>query len=221
MRAYMETAFYLIYFVLILFAGIYLILASKRNKAFLLFGIACIVLGLGDTFHLVPRAIGLFNGTLDSPPADLAFWLGIGKLMTSITMTIFYVLFYHFIYARTGKKRLLSMDITVYVLAALRLILCALPQNEWTTNGSPLLWGILRNIPFVALGILVIILCFRHLRKQSPYKLLFLAIILSFGFYLPVVLFASMASWVGMLMLPKTICYIWIGVMGIIDAKRK
>lgn len=217
----MESGFYLIYLLFIMGAGIFLLLKAKAKKGFALFGLACLILGFGDAFHLVPRAIGLFSNTLETPSPDLAFWLGIGKLITSITMTIFYVLLYHFIYIRTNRKRTLSLDIAVYALAFVRLILCAFPQNEWTTNGNSLLWGTLRNIPFLALGILAIILSFIHLRKQRPYGLLYLAIILSFGFYLPVVFFASMVSWVGMLMLPKTICYMSVGVMGILDAKSK
>ena len=220
MRAYFESGFYVLYLVFIIGLGIYLLIKSKDKKEYLLFGLACFILGAGDSFHLVPRAIGLFNKTLDSPDQYLAMWLGIGKLVTSITMTIFYLLFYFFIYKRSVTKRNIYVDITVYVLVATRFILCAFPQNGWISNNSPLIWGICRNIPFVLLGILVIILCFKHLREFKYFKLLWIAIILSFGFYLPVVLFASMASWVGMLMLPKTICYMWIGVMGFLDYKK-
>lgn len=37
-----------------------------------------------------------------------------------------------------------------------------------------------------------------------------LAVALSFGFYLPVVLFSGVAPAVGMLMIPKTMAYVWI-----------
>jgi len=40
-----------------------------------------------------------------------------------------------------------------------------------------------------------------------------LAVLLSFGFYLPVVLWSNRQPKVGMLMLPKTCCYLWLLVM--------
>lgn len=40
------------------------------------------------------------------------------------------------------------------------------------------------------------------------------AVILSFGFYLPVVLFSGIAPAVGVLMIPKTLAYVWIVLMG-------
>ncbi len=222
MRKYMETGFYAVYLVLILAAGVYMIVKGRRKETrhFVLFGLACVLLGAGDAFHLVPRAMGLFAGTLDAPDAHLAYWLGVGKLITSITMTVFYVLAYAFLYRLTGQKRPLALDLSVAALVVARVVLCAMPQNRWTTNASPLLWGVWRNIPFVVLGILVIVLSFVHLGGRKPYRLLWLAIVLSFGFYIPVVLFASAASWVGMLMLPKTICYLWIAAMGVADCRR-
>ena len=49
-------------------------------------GSAALILGFGDAFHLVPRVLNYFV------EGDFNFWLGFGKLVTSITMTIFYVL---------------------------------------------------------------------------------------------------------------------------------
>lgn len=221
MRAYMESGFYIVYFVLIVSAGIFVCCKQKNNRAFLLFGLACILLGLGDAFHLVPRAVGLFSKSLDNPDKNLAMWLGIGKLITSITMTVFYVLLYYFIYKRYDVKRNKILDCLVWFLTATRVVLCALPQNNWLTNSSPLIWGIARNIPFVVLGVLVIVLAFMYLRHKKHFQLLWLAIALSFGFYIPVVVWASTASWVGMLMIPKTICYLWIGLMGFLESKYK
>ena len=40
------------------------------------------------------------------------------------------------------------MTAAVYALAAVRVVLCMMPQNQWLTNHTPLAWGILRNIPF-------------------------------------------------------------------------
>lgn len=216
MRAIFESGFYYIYLLFIIGLGIYLIIKNNNR----LFGVALVVLGFGDAWHLIPRAIGLYTKTLDAPGETLAMWLGIGKLVTSITMTIFYVLLYLFIYQRVAKRRNQNLDICVAVLFISRVALCAFPQNEWLTNGNSLLWGTLRNIPFILLGALVVYLSYRHFKEIKFFKWLWLLIILSFGFYLPVVFLAAEYSWVGMLMLPKTMCYMVIGVFGLLDVKK-
>ena len=223
MRALFESSFYVIYLVFILGLGIYFIKQSlnSNKRYYILFGLACLILGIGDAFHLVPRAVGLFNKTLDNPSVTLAMWLGIGKLITSVTMTIFYVLVYLFIFKRIGIKRYIYLDIIVCVLFISRIVLLALPQNDWINNSNDMLWGIYRNIPFVLLGILVIVLCFIYFSKIKCLRLLGYLIILSFLFYLPVVIFAGTYSWVGMLMLPKTICYMVVGVIGYLDYKSE
>ena len=49
---------------------------------------------------------------------------------------------------------------------------------------------------------------------------MWLAIVLSFGFYIPVVLFADAYPAVGALMLPKTCAYVWMVVMGYCALRR-
>ena len=61
---------------------------EKRRDLMELSGKTVLILGCGDAFHLVPRVLNYFVG------ADFTAWLGIGKLVTSVTMTVFYVLLY-------------------------------------------------------------------------------------------------------------------------------
>ena len=220
MRATMESLFYVIYFLFVTFFGTYLLINKKKNVSFLYIGLAFLLLGLGDLFHLVPRSIGLFSNTLDNPSDTLALWLGLGKFITSITMTFFYLLLYYFIYKRTDNKRKLYIDIIVYALIGIRIILCLLPQNKWFTNEFTLWIAIVRNIPFTILGIIIILLAFKYLRSVKYYKLAYLTIILSFGFYLPVVLVANKYMWVGLLMIPKTVCYLWLAWLAFLDSKN-
>lgn len=58
---------------------------------YFLYGIMAVLLGFGDAFHLVPRAVALCTTGLEQYTAAL----GIGKLITSVTMTLFYVLLYY------------------------------------------------------------------------------------------------------------------------------
>ena len=99
---------------------------SNGKKEYRLFGIMAVILGVGDSFHLVPRIYALCTTGLENYTA----LLGAGKFVTSITMTIFYVLFYQvwrIRYRINGKREL---TILVYFLAALRILLCLMPQNQ-------------------------------------------------------------------------------------------
>ena len=157
MQAIAETLFDLVYLITVITLGIRMVLKSRQNKQYRLFGIMAIVLGCGDSFHLVPRAVALCTTGLENYTSAL----GIGKLITSITMTIFYVLLYYVWrerYKVQGKKQL---TVTVYLLAGLRIFLCLLPQNEWISQTPPLSWGIYRNIPFALLGLLIIVFFFQ------------------------------------------------------------
>lgn len=212
MQAIMETIFETAYLITAITLGIIMIVKSKKRPVPLLFGISALVLGIGDAFHLIPRMYALNTIGLENN----AYALGIGKLVTSITMTIFYVLLYAILTVKYPSQNRKYLTPTIIGLAIIRILLCAFPQNMWTSADSPLSWGIYRNIPFLLIGIIMIVLFYKNAKenKDKTFRFMWLAILLSFAFYIPVVLFANTYSWVGMLMLPKTICYVWIVIMG-------
>ena len=211
MQAIFETAFDIVYLVSVMTLGIIIVKDSRGNRQFSLFGIMAIVLGAGDAFHLVPRAVALCTTGLESYTAALGF----GKLVTSITMTVFYVILYHIWLLRYGKKERL-LTASVYAIAAIRIILCLMPQNDWLSAAPPLSWGIYRNIPFIILGIMMIVLFYREAKVNSDrsFRWMWLAITLSFACYIPVVLFSDAVPVTGMLMIPKTCAYVWAVVIG-------
>nr|MCR5603167.1 hypothetical protein [Lachnospiraceae bacterium] len=106
--------------------GVLLMMRKEKSSRYM--GASTLILGFGDAFHLIPRVLNYFVD------ADLTTVLGLGKLITSITMTVFYILVF-------------------------RIWLCVL---------------------------------------------------LSFLFYMPVATAVSYFPILGMLMIPKTICYILI-----------
>lgn len=217
MQAIMETLFDVVYLTTVIIIGLLMIKGSRGNKQYLLFGIMAVTLGLGDSFHLVPRALALCTTGLE----NYTVALGIGKFITSLTMTVFYVLLYYvwrLRYKVEGKK---GLTITVYVLALLRIILCLMPQNAWTSAEAPLSWGIYRNLPFAAMGILVIVLFYQSARRtgDKAFRFMWLTIVLSFAFYIPVVLFADTIPLIGMLMIPKTCAYVWTVLIGYNEMK--
>ena len=200
---YGESTFDILYLLFAILTGIF-ILIRHRNKSDALMGTAALVLGLGDSFHLVPRVLNYF---IDY---DFTWYFGFGKLVTSITMTIFYILVFYLyknVYNKTDSKTK-NIGITIYVLAGIRIAICLLPGNNWFTGDGSVLWGVLRNIPFIVLGAIIVYLYFM-VRKEDRYLTrLWLYTTLSFLFYIPVAIFAPLLSILGMLMLPKTVCYI-------------
>lgn len=101
------------------------------------------------------------------------------------------------------------IHISLYLLSLFRIVLCLLSQSEWTSGTSPLYMNIIRNIPFLIIGIIIIVLFFFKARKKDKsYKFMYLTIVLSFGFYLPVVLLADKFPLVGLLKIPKTCAYV-------------
>ena len=212
MQAIVETLFDLIYLISVITIGITMIRKSNGTQEYRLFGIMAIVLGVGDSFHLVPRAIALCTTGLD----NFTVALGTGKFITSITMTIFYIILYYVWRIRYQVKGQNQITVSIYLLSALRIILCLFPQNKWLSATAPLSWGIYRNIPFALLGLLIIILFYKSARKNKDleFKYMWLTIVLSFGFYIPVVLFADRIPMIGMLMIPKTCAYVWTVLIG-------
>ncbi len=71
-----------------------------------------------------------------------------------------------------------------------------------------MLWGLIRNVPFVILGGIVFWLYFQKKGENRTMKWMWIYILLSFLFYIPVAVAAGLLPMLGMLMLPKTVCYI-------------
>lgn len=219
MQAIAETLFDIVYLVSVVTIGILMIKGCKGNIQYKLFGIMAVMLGLGDAFHLVPRAIALCTTGLE----DYTVALGIGKLITSVTMTVFYILLYYVWRLRYHVEGKRNLTVAVYVLSLVRVVLCMFPQNEWTSANAPLSWGIYRNIPFALLGLLVILLFYKSAKESNDrsFRFMWLTIVLSFGFYIPVVLWADTIPLIGMLMIPKTCAYVWTVVIGYQDMRKQ
>lgn len=218
MQKIMEPIFHVVYLTTVISLGIIMIKKSKDNQYFKMFGFMSLILGLGDSFHLIPRIYALLTtGLENNAPA-----LGFGKLVTSITMTIFYLILYKIWKIRFNIKNSKLLDISMYILTALRVILCLFPQNKWFINNPPVIWGIYRNIPFAIMGIIMIYLLYSYGAKNNDkdYKKLGIAVFLSFALYAPVVLWASENFLVGMLMIPKTLAYVWVVLIGYKEFKN-
>ena len=219
MQAIFETLFDIVYLVTVITLGILMLRGSRGRRQYLLYGAMAVTLGCGDAFHLIPRAVALCTTGLENYTAAL----GIGKLITSVTMTVFYVLLYYVWRSRYQVSGHKGTTAAVWVLALARVALCLMPQNAWTGANPPLSWGIYRNIPFALLGALIVVLFFRSAREKQdrPFRSLWLTVVLSFACYIPVVLFADKVPAVGMLMIPKTCAYVWTVLIGFNAMKKE
>ena len=219
MQAIVETLFDAVYLISVITIGILMIRKSKGKRQFTMFGIMAVLLGSGDAFHLVPRAFALCTTGLE----NFTVQLGLGKWITSVTMTIFYVILYYIWRERYQIKGHNATTAAIYVLAGLRIVLCMMTQNEWLSAEAPLSWGIYRNIPFALMGLLIIVLFYKSAKERNDqsFRWMWMTIVLSFAFYIPVVLWADVVPTIGMLMIPKTCAYVWTVLIGYRAMKKE
>ena len=84
----MEAVFDAAYLIFDLIAGILFFTLSNGNPLFILYGILTFILCGGDAFHLVPRIFKAVRGSSEKIKRQM----GIGLQISSITMTVFYIL---------------------------------------------------------------------------------------------------------------------------------
>jgi len=219
MQRIMEPIFEVGYLLFAFIAGgvLLAIYRTKRDEKVLLLAIMTLLLGSGDAFHLIPRMIGLLGDGLDHH----VFSLGLGKLITSITMTLFYILFYFFFLKKYDKKNTQPLTIVLLSIAAIRIALLTLPQNGWFESDPSLLFAIIRNIPFCLLGGIFIVVSFLWTKGDRYFRWTYILVFFSFLFYMGTVIFAPKIPALGLLMLPKTVCYILIVVNALRYALNK
>lgn len=209
----MEAIFDAAYLIFDLIAAILFFIFSQGKILFILYGILTLTLCGGDAFHLVPRIIRTIRGTNDKIKRQL----GIGLQVSSITMTIFYILLmYIWKFTFPELKIPVIIGAVIWISAAVRIVICMFPQNNWCTDEGNMQLSVIRNTVFAVTGIGVIILYLisgntygYHMTRMAA------AIIISFGCYLPVTLLNKTKPKVGLLMIPKTCAYMWIIVMGL------
>ena len=185
------------------------------------FLLAFLLLALGDTFHVGARVLVALVGAGQAVVAIngvRSSLLGLGMLATAYTMTLFYMVLADARVRRAGRGR----DAAFWLmqgLLVLRLILMALPGNGWELSAPPYVMGLLRNAPLALAGVLLASLVIREGRRDHDptWTGIGWAMVASYAFYVPVILFANLVPLLGLLMIPKTVAYL---VMGFLALKR-
>jgi hypothetical protein len=206
-----ETLFDTAYLLFTAGACVYFFIRTYGNALRILYGCMAALLVLGDSCHLIPRVMSFAF----PESSAIARARALGKCVASITMTLFYVVLVYVLMGYYGMKTTPALIISVWALAVSRIVLCLFPLRQWTLLGKGA-FPILRNIPFMLLGILAAVISLQKKAGDAyPFSFMWLAILMSFTFYLPVALFADKHPRLGMLMLPKTAMYIWMICMGL------
>lgn len=179
----------------------------KNKQIALRFLLAFFLLALGDTGHVGFRVMAYFGGGLDLN----ATLVGLGALSTSITITFFYLLFFEICRINFSMKKAFSYYL-VLLLVFIRLVIMIFPENSWGSMEPPLEWVFLRNVPLILIGLGVSFLMLWNGYKENDnrYNYLGFCIVVSFAFYLPVIFLVQTIPIIGMLMIPKTMAYMFM-----------
>ena len=204
----MEISFNIVYLIIIYIFVIFMTsrldTSQEKNitKRFLL---AFFLLALGDTGHVGFRVIAFLNGGLENN----SLLVGFGALSTAITITFFYLILLD-IWCIEFKKPKDPIYYGLITVGIIRFVIMAFPQNDWGRVVPVFEWSLLRNIPLMIIGLSVAYFMIRDGLKEQDYRYrnFGLWILVSYLFYLPVILFVQIIPIIGMLMIPKTIAYL-------------
>lgn len=183
-----------------------------------LFIAAFALLALGDTghvgFRVLAYALGDLNTTFNVGGLELGL-VGLGALSTAITVTLFYAVMV-LLWQRRFHKPLGWFGWLLLGAAVVRLGLMVFPQNEWNNVVPPQPWSLYRNLPLMVqgLGVAFLILRDAFVARDRAFQWVGVMILVSYAFYTPVILFVQAVPAIGMLMIPKTLAYVAIAVLG-------
>ncbi|MEJ2484093.1 MAG: hypothetical protein P8Y72_12015 [Anaerolineales bacterium] len=193
-------------------------LSAQRRQQTRPFIWAFFLLALGDTGHVGFRVLAYALGGLEKSVTVFGREVGLvgaGALSTAITVTFFYILIL-VVWSRRFEKPLGWFGIVLIVAGVARLVYMMLPVNSWNSIVPPQPYSLYRNSFLVIQGLGVAALIFRDSIAQNDRTFLWIGvcILLSYAFYIPVILFVQTVPVIGMLMIPKTLAYVAIAVIG-------
>jgi len=216
--AYLIAVWYLVF---LMTRGMPAVDPKDRHVAGLI-RIAFILLAAGDTGHVGFRVLAnLLSGSnaqavILGTPMSL---IGLGMLTTAFTVTLFYMLF---VYVWKARFHQAANWFTNLLLSAGvgRMIIMALPGNEWGSLVPPQPISLYRNLPLMlqGIGLIILILYSASRSRDKTFQWIGWMMALSYAFYIPVILFVQQIPLIGMLMIPKTCAYLaiaWIAYRGL------
>ena len=176
MHSIIKSSFYVVFLIAMILMGSIMFFNSRERKFNKLFGLMALLLGVGESFYLIPRIISLFSDNLETNKV----LLDVGKIISSITIVLVFILLYKLWKLRYNITGYKWLDLTAIILTITSIVLNLLLQDS-----SSILY-IIRIFPFVFIGIILIRVFYKESqKKQDPlFKFMWLAVLLSFVFYL-------------------------------------
>jgi hypothetical protein len=176
------------------------------------------LLALGDSGHVGFRVIAYALGGLEAKPIIFGVpisLVGLGALATAITVTFFYVLMLD-AWRLRFQQSFGWFEYLLLASAVIRLVIMVLPGNQWDSPVPPQPMGLIRNLPLILLGLggMALILRDGYARRDHLFIGIGWSILVSYAFYTPVILFVQQVPALGMLMIPKTLAYVVIAILG-------
>jgi len=182
------------------------------------------LLALGDTGHVGLRVMAYVVGDLETTFTifgDQFAVVGLGELTSSVTVTFFYVVLL-VIWQRRFNKNYGWFGSLLFIASVVRLAIMIFPQNQWSSAIAPHPWSIYRNLPLMVQGLGVAYLILRDAiaAKDLTFKWIGRMILVSYAFYVPVILFVRIVPMIGMLMIPKTLAYLALAFIAFFNLFR-
>jgi hypothetical protein len=148
--------------------------------------------------------------------------VGLGSLATVVTVTVFYVLMLMAWRSRFDRQYG-RFETFLFSCALVRFALMALPANDWASTVPPQPLSTIRNLPLLLLGGGCAYLMLRDARSSGDrtFRWIGIMILISYACYLPVILCVQQVPLVGMLMIPKTMAYVVVGVLAFSELYRQ
>jgi hypothetical protein len=229
MRMWVEILFNITYLVVIWGLVITMFrrrdeLSPERRHLADLVTIAFTLLAIGDTGHVGFRVWAYAMGGLESQVMILGrsiSLVGTGALMTAVTVTLFYMVMLE-VWRVRFNRRYGTFEYFLLIAGATRLYMLTLSVNDWWRVVPEQPWSTIRNIPLMiqGLGLAYLILRDSIAKKDITFKWIGISILVSYACYIPVILFVQQAPLIGMLMIPKTLAYVAIGLLAYNDLYR-
>lgn len=179
------------------------------------------LLALGDTGHVglrvVAYALGGLGGVVNFAGRSVSL-VGIGMLTTAVTVTLFYILMLELWRVRF-QYQYGWFEYLLLAAGIVRLVMLVLPVNAWNQPTPPQPWSTIRNLPLMVQGLGLAYLMLRDSGRMNDRTFRWMAgmILVSYACYLPVILWANQEPLLGMLMIPKTLAYVAVGLIAYVD----
>jgi hypothetical protein len=212
-----ESAFNILYLVVIwtmvfLMTRYLLEVPEKDRPTARLIRVAFLLLAAGDTGHVGFRVVAYLMGGLDTRVNFLGSDMtlaGLGSLCTAFTVTLFYMILV-FVWLKRYNRESNSLTNVLLGVGLIRLVMMALPANDWASVVPPQPMSLYRNIPLMiqGIGVIFLFLSSGYKENDATFRTIGWWIVVSFAFYTPVILFAQKFPLLGMLMIPKTCAYL-------------